>query len=80
MMIEGMSYFLAAISGSVISKDVILEKFASDRFFEVFGFNLYLLLFGLIFLVLGAFVEQWVLVNVDIYQEIIKQSMQIAIS
>ena len=75
MMIEAMSYFLAAISGSVISKDVILEEFASHRFFEVFGFNLYLLLGALIFLVVGAGVEAFVLENVGIYQEIIKQSM-----
>ena len=62
LIIEALSYFLAAISGSVISKDVILEKFASDRFFEVFGFNLYLLLFGLVALVIGALVETVVLV------------------
>ena len=74
MMLEAMSYFLAAISGSVISKDVILEEFASERFMEVFGFNLYLLVFGLIFLVLGALVEAFVLENVGIYNEIIKQS------
>lgn len=78
MMIEGLSYFMAAISGSVISKDVILEKFASDRFFEVFGFNLYLLLFALITLVVGAFVETFVLQHVGLYQEIIQQSMQAA--
>ena len=76
MMIEGMSYFLADISGSVISKDVVLEKFASDRFFEVFGFNLYLLLFALLFLLLGAGVEAWVLDNVDIYNEIIRLSIR----
>lgn len=74
MMLEAISYFLAAISGSVISKDVLLESFASERFFEVFGFNLYLLLCGLIFLVLGALVEAFVLENVGIYQEIIKAS------
>ncbi len=76
MIIEAMAYFLAAISGSVISKDVILEKFASHRFWEVFGFNLYLFLFALIFLVVGALVETFVLENVGMYQEIIKQSFQ----
>jgi len=76
MMIEAISYFLAAISGSVISKDVILEKFASERFFEVFGFNLYLLLFALLFLLLGALVETFVLEHVGIYQEIIRMSFQ----
>jgi len=76
MMIEAISYILAAISGSVISKDVILEKFASDRFFEVFGFNLYLLLFALVFLVLGALVETFVLQHSGTYQEIIRMSFQ----
>ncbi|MBR9683383.1 hypothetical protein GOV03_02485 [Candidatus Woesearchaeota archaeon] len=74
MMIEAISYFLAAISGSVISKDVILEKFASERFLAVFGFNLYLLLFALMFLLLGALVETFVLQHVGIYQEIIRMS------
>lgn len=62
MIIEGISYFLAAISGSVISKDVILEKFASERFMEVFKFNVYLFVFALAFLLLGAVVETLVLV------------------
>lgn len=75
MILEAMSYFLAAISGSVISKDVILEQFASERFMEVFSFNLYLLLFALGFLLLGAGVETFVLNNVDIYQEIIRMSL-----
>lgn len=75
MITEALSYFLAAISGSVISKDVILEEFASDRFFEVFGFNLYLLIGGLIFLLLGALIETFVLEHVGVYQEIIRMSM-----
>ncbi len=75
MITEAMSYFLAAISGSIISKDVILEEFASERFFGVFGFNLYLLIAGLIFLVLGALIETFVLENVGVYQEIIRISM-----
>ena len=75
MITEAISYILAAISGSVISKDVILEEFASDRFFEVFGFNLYLLIGGLIFLLLGALIETFVLEHVGVYQEIIRMSM-----
>ena len=76
MILEAISYFLAAISGSVISKDVLLEQFASDRFFEVFGFNLYLLLFALFFLLLGAIMETFVLENIDIYQQIIQLSFK----
>jgi uncharacterized membrane protein SpoIIM required for sporulation len=62
MITEGLAYFLAAISGSVISKDVILEEFASDRFFEVFGFNLYLFLGALVALLVGGGIETVVLV------------------
>jgi hypothetical protein len=76
MITEAISYFLAPISGSVISKDVLLEEFASEKFLEVFGFNLYLLLFGLLFLLLGAIIETFVLQHVGIYQEIIQLSFQ----
>lgn len=79
MMIEAISYIFAAISGSVISKDVLLEEFASDRFFEVFGFNLYLLFFGLLALLLGAIVEAFVLDNVGLYRNIIEMSLKVAI-
>lgn len=74
MMIEATCYILAAIAGAVISKDVILEEFASDRFMEVFGFNIYLLLFAVLFLILGAGVEAWVLENVTMYSDIIRMS------
>ncbi len=74
MITEAISYFLAAISGGLISKDVILEQFESHRFWEVFLFNLYLLLFAFVFLLLGAGIETWVLDNVEIYKEIIKLS------
>ncbi len=76
MLIEAMSYFLAAISGSVISKDVIAEEFSSSRFWSVFGFNLYLLLFAVGFLLLGALVETFVLDNVGVYKEIIEMSFK----
>ncbi|MBI2666359.1 stage II sporulation protein M [Candidatus Woesearchaeota archaeon] len=79
MILEGISYFLAAIAGSVISKDVLLEDFASSRFAEVFGFNLYLLVFALVFLLLGALVETWVLGNIDVYRQIIDMASKIAI-
>lgn len=77
MIIEAISYFLAAIAGSVISKDVLLERFASHRFFEVFGMNLYLLLFAFIFLVAGALIEAFVLQNSGLYQEIIRMSLSV---
>lgn len=75
MMLEALSYILASISGAVISKDVILEKFESKRFNEVFLYNFMLFLFGVLFLILGALVEAYVLHNSDTYREIIMQSM-----
>jgi len=75
MIIEMLSYILAAISGAVISKDVLLEEFASDRFMEVFGFNLYLLLFALIALVLGAVTETIALDHYYWYHEVIRMSI-----
>ncbi|MBT4445803.1 stage II sporulation protein M [archaeon] len=74
VLIESTCYILAAIAGAVISKDVLLEEFAGDRFMEVFGFNIYLLLFAVLFLILGAGVEAWVLDNVTMYSDIIRMS------
>jgi len=75
MIIEMLSYILAAIAGAVISKDVLLEEFASDRFMEVFGFNLYLLLFAVIALLLGAITETIALDHYFWYHEIIRSSL-----
>ncbi len=74
MIIEALAYILAAISGSIISKDVLMERFSTARFQKVFMFNLYLFGFALIFLVLGALVETLVLDNSSLYQEIIQLS------
>ena len=75
MIIEILSYILAAISGAVISKDVLMEEFASDRFMEVFGFNLYLLLFAVVALILGAVTEAIALEHYYWYHEIIRMSL-----
>jgi uncharacterized membrane protein SpoIIM required for sporulation len=79
MIIEALAYILAAIAGAIISKDVLMEEFASDRFMEVFGFNLYLLLFALIALVVGAWWEAGLLTQSfgfgETYAEIIHMSM-----
>ncbi len=75
MLVEMLAYILAAIAGAVISKDVLLEEFASDRFMEVFGFNLYLLLIAVITLFLGAFLETIALDYYYWYHEIITMSL-----
>lgn len=74
MIIEALSYIFAAIAGSIISKDVLLERFETTRFKKVFMFNLYLLGFALLFLLLGAVVETFVLDNAVLYHEIIQLS------
>ncbi|MBN1157403.1 stage II sporulation protein M [Candidatus Woesearchaeota archaeon] len=72
--LEMMAYILGAISGGVISKDVLLESFDSERFWEVFKYNFMLFLVSLVFLLLGAIVETYVLGNSNTYQNIIVQS------
>lgn len=72
--LEISSYIVAAISGGVISKDVLLEKFESARFNKVFKYNLWLLIIAILILILGAVVETYVLDNVGLYKEIIIQS------
>lgn len=78
MIIEALSYFCAAISGSVLSKGFLMEKIGSKFFGKIVTFNMMLLLVGLGFLLLGAFVETLVLNNVTTYQQIIQQSFEYA--
>ena len=74
VLLEGLSYIMAAISGGVISKDVLLERFDSARFWEVFQYNIWLLLIALVILVIGGLVETFVLNNATIYADIIQKS------
>ncbi len=72
-MLEIFSYVLAAISGGIISKDVLLEKFESKRFNQVFTYNFILFLIALVVLACGAGVETGVLEHVKTYAQIIAQ-------
>ena len=74
MMIEALAYIMAAISGGVISKDVLLEKFESKRFNEVFTYNIWLLVIAVLVLIIGGIVETFVLDNVTTYADIIHKS------
>ncbi|MBI1969915.1 stage II sporulation protein M [Candidatus Woesearchaeota archaeon] len=74
MIIEALAYILGAISGGIISKDVILEKFESERFRKVFEENFMLFVAAISILILGAIVETWVLGNVETYRQIIQLS------
>ena len=75
VILEGGAYILGAISGGVISKDVLLEKVDSRRFNRVFFYNLRLFLIGLGVLLVGAIVETVVIGNVPLYAEIIVKSI-----
>ncbi|MFH1589585.1 MAG: stage II sporulation protein M [archaeon] len=72
--LEITSYIMAAISGGVISKDVLLEKFESMRFNKVFNYNFWLFVLAIVILIIGAFVETYVLDNVTLYKDIIINS------
>jgi uncharacterized membrane protein SpoIIM required for sporulation len=78
MIIEALSYIFASISGSIISKAILLEEFASDQFFKVLSFNFWLFVCALGTLLLGALVEAWVLKNATLYHQIIQMSQMIA--
>lgn len=71
MILEGLSYVMAAISGSVISKDIESEKLESKAFKEVFTYNVFLLIAAIAVLLIGVLVESWVLENVTLYADII---------
>ncbi len=75
--LEILSYILGAISGGVISKDVILEKFESARFNRVFMYNFMLFIFAILILIIGVVVETWVLGHATVYKDIILQSYMI---
>ncbi|MBU1854649.1 MAG: stage II sporulation protein M [Nanoarchaeota archaeon] len=75
--LEILSYITGAISGGVISKDVLLEKFESKRFKEVFNYNVWLFLIAVLILIIGALVETFVLDNITIYKDIIMQSYMV---
>ncbi len=74
MILEALSYILAAISGGVISKDVLLEKIDSERFNTVFVYNFVLFLAASLFLLAGVAVETFVLENSTRYAEIVSMS------
>ncbi len=75
--LEIMSYICGAIAGGLISNDIELDPGESrkDQFKKTYWkFILAILVFAVIFLVLGALTETFVLTNVSIYEKIIEQS------
>ena len=74
VLLESSGYILAAISGGLISKGTLMERFEGTKFARVFKDNMLILLIGLGVLALGAVVEALVLVHSAKYQEIIALS------
>lgn len=74
MILEAASYIFAAISGSVLSLDLLKEKFMSERFKAIFSRVAYLLIIGVVVLVIAMLIETYVLETVDTYREIIKSA------
>ena len=71
--LELFSYILAAISGGVISKTFITDRF-SKRFVSVLVYNLILFVIAIIILIIAALVETYVLQTLGLYKTIIMQS------
>jgi uncharacterized membrane protein SpoIIM required for sporulation len=74
MMIEALGYFTAAASGGIISKAFVKEKGVDQDFRLVLVHSLFLLIFAVIIVFIGAYVETYVLQHADVYRTIITQS------
>lgn len=74
MLLEASSYILAAMSGGLISKAAVVQGWGGKRFQKVFKENMYILGLALVALVLGAFVEAFVLLHSAKYAQIIQMS------
>jgi len=74
MMLEAVAYFLAAASGSILSRGFLKEKMGSAKFNKIFKYSMFIILIALGFLLAGAAFETLVLKNITLYHEIIKFS------
>jgi uncharacterized membrane protein SpoIIM required for sporulation len=76
MLLEAFAYIASATTGGVISKAVIHESLLSKRFNYIMTNTVISIIFALIVLVIAVCVETYVLGNVGMYQEIIRQSFK----
>lgn len=78
MMLEAIAYFLAAISAGLFSAVLTIQRFDLFRlhqFRKTLAFTGVIFLLSLVFLVVGALVETFVLDNATTYTEIIRLSL-----
>ncbi len=79
MILEALSYIIAAVSGGTISTGVLqefAEKFNTLRLKNVILYNLILLVIAVLILVIAMLVETYVLGNFETYRIIINQSFR----
>ena len=69
--LEGLSYMLSTISGTMLSDGMVKEKMMSRNMGTIFKYNLALLLIAIAVLAIGMLVETYVLGNFDVYRIII---------
>ncbi len=72
MFLEGLSYIVATVSGSIMSDGLSKEKFFSKEMIQILKYNGLLLLTALGILLLACLVETFVLDNFETYRMIIQ--------
>ncbi len=82
MILEMLSYIMAAISGGSLSKGIVdsnnssKSKINKNQIYKITIYSIILFFVAMNVMLLGAFVETTVLVNADIYRDIIVKSLQ----
>lgn len=74
MILEAISYFSAASAGGILSKGIIKEKFMSENFLDVSRDTIFLIVFGVLIVLIAAYVETYALQHFEVYRTIIQQS------
>jgi len=70
--LEGLSYMISTVSGTVLSDGLSKEKFTSKRLWRITKYNLALFLIGIGVLFIACIVETYVLNNFTLYRKIIQ--------
>ncbi|MDO8480330.1 MAG: stage II sporulation protein M [Nanoarchaeota archaeon] len=75
MLLEAFGYFTSAISGAAISKGLLKERFGRERSIRVLRNTLVALAIAVVFILVGALVETFVLQNATFYRTLIGYSL-----
>ena len=71
-LLEGLSYIVSTISGTLMSDGLAKEKFFSTKMGRIFKYNALILLLAIAILVIACVVETFVLNNFETYKLIIQ--------